>query len=352
MSSYFDFSVERQREDGKGWSLIAHSDYRSDLEVINPYILKGIFWDTDKFQKYASLKDDLTKGTILQFSEKIERVSLPADEKDPWYKIKKETLDNENYPYKYEKQARNFNFEKNGMLSTLNDLKQKLEYKWNEIEIPFDEKVINEKIDKFSWLFNYELEENEEIKKEIEEKKTIDFFIEKGCAERFRFSPHSSFQDKRIVYVSFDTIWDAEQFLKYQAFKDSEIPTCIEPFVKSYQYYNGSKEVVQYQLKDVKISNYDDIIALINEVEKSLNRYKKACTVENLAKTFIQDNFIENASEEDLKTQLGKDLKKFVKGVDSCEDEEYEEELETQLTELRLLARFVGSNGRLIWIIE
>jgi hypothetical protein len=352
MSSYFDFSVERQREDGKGWSLIAHSDYRSDLEVINPYILKGIFWDTDKFQKYASLKDDLTKGTILQFSEKIERVSLPADEKDLWYKTKKEILDDEDYPYKYEKQARNFNFEENGLLSTLNDLKQKLEYKWNEIEIPFDEKVINEKIDKFSWLFNYELEENEEIKKAIEEKKTIDFFIEKGCAERFRFSPHAPFQDKRIVYVSFDTIWDAEQFLKYQAFPNQEMPTCIEPFVKSHRYYKDSKEVVQYRLKDIKISNYDDIIALIKEVEKSLKRYKKACTVENLAKTFIQDNFIENASEEDLKTQLGKDLKKFVKGAEAYEDEEYEEELENQLTELRLLARFVGSNGRLIWIIE
>lgn len=351
MSSYFDFSVERQREDGKGWSLIAQSDYRSDLEVINPYILKGVFWDTDKFHKYASLKDDLTKGTILQFSEKIERVSLPADEKDLWYKTKKEILEDEDYPYKYEKQVCKFNFEENGLLSTLNTLKQKLEYKWNEIEIPFDEKVINEKIDKFSWLFNYELEENEEIKKEIEEKKTIDFFIEKGCAKRFSYSPHSEKQDSRIVYISFDTIWDAEQFLKYQAFPNQEIPTCIEPFVKSYRYYNGSKEVVQYRLKDVKISTYDDIIALIKEVEKSLNRYKKACTVENLAKTFIRD-FIESADEEDLKTQLGKDLKNFVKGEDSCEDEEYEEELENQLTELKLLARFVGSNGRLIWIIE
>ena len=313
--------------------------------------MKGVFWSTDKFQKYASLKDDLTKGTILQFSEKIERVSLPADEKDLWYKTKKEILDDEDYPYKYEKQVSKFNFEENGLLSTLNTLKQKIEYKWNEIEIPFDEKVINEKIDKFSWLFNYELEENEEIKKEIEEKKTIDFFIEKGCAKRFSYSPHSEKQDSRIIYISFDTIWDAEQFLKYQAFPNQEIPTCIEPFVKSYQYYNGSKEVVQYKLKDVKISTYDDILELIKEVEKSLNWYKKACTVENLAKTFIRD-FIENASEEDLKTQLGKDLKKFVKGVDSCEDEEYEEELETQLTELRLLARFVGSNGRLIWIIE
>lgn len=351
MSSYFDFSVERYREDEKRWSLIAQSNYNGDLEVINPYILKGVFWSTDKFHKYASLEDDLTKGTILQFSEKIERVTLPTDEKDLWYKTKKEILDDEDYPYKYEKQTCKFNFEETGLLSTLNTLKQKLEYKWNEIGIPFDEKVINEKIDKFSWLFNYELEENEEIKKAIEEKKTIDFFIEKGCAKRFSYSPHSEKQDSRIIYISFDTIWDAEQFLKYQAFKDSEIPTCIEPFVKSYRYYKGSKEVVQYRLKDVKISTYDDIIALIKEVEKSLNRYKKACTVENLAKTFIRD-FIESASEEDLKTQLGKDLKKFVKGEDSCEDEEYEEELESQLTELRMLARFVGSNGRLIWIIE
>ena len=347
MSSYFDFSVERYREDEKRWSLIAQSDYRSDLEVINPYILKGIFWDTDKFHKYASLKDDLTKETILQFSEKIERVSLPADEKDLWYKTKKEILDDEDYPYKYEKQVSKFNFEENGLLSTLNTLKQKLEYRWNEIEIPFDEKVINEKIDKFSWLFNYELEENEEIKKGIEEKKTIDFFIEKGCAKRFSYS-----LNKKIIYVSFDTIWDAEQFLKYQVFPNQEIPTCKEqPFIRIYQYYNGSKEVVQYRLKDVKISTYDDIIALIKEVEKSLNRYKKACTVENLAKTFIQ-GFIDEADEEDLKTQLGKDLKKFAKGGDIYEDEEYEEELETQLTELRLLARFVGSNGRLIWIIE
>lgn len=345
MSSYFDFSVERQREDGKGWSLIVQSDYRSDLEVINPYILKSVFWDTDKFQRYASLSDDLTKGTVLQFGEKIERESLPADKKDFWYKTKKEIIDAEDYPYKYEKQIFKFNFEKNGLLSTLNTLKQKVEYKWNEIEIPFDEKVINEKIDKFSYLFNYELEENEEIKKAIDEKKTIDFFIEKGYAKRFSYS-------QEVVYISFDTIWDAEQFLKYQAFKDLEIPVCKEPFIKSYKYYKDLKEVVQYRLKDVKISNYDDILSMIEEVEKSLKSYRKTCTVENLAKTFIQDNFIDNASEEDLKTQLGKDLKKFVKGADAYEDEEYKEELESQITELKLLARFVGSNGRLIWTID
>ena len=57
MSVYFDFTVERKNNDGK-WICVAKSSY-DELEILNPYILKRVFWDVD-FARKCSFRSSMS----------------------------------------------------------------------------------------------------------------------------------------------------------------------------------------------------------------------------------------------------------------------------------------------------
>ena len=68
MSTYFDFTVERKYKDE--WVCIAKSNYDDDLDVINPWILKGAFWDADFSEDINCLNEKFSNETFYNFSHK------------------------------------------------------------------------------------------------------------------------------------------------------------------------------------------------------------------------------------------------------------------------------------------
>lgn len=350
MSSYLDFSVERlvKAEDGTtSWKCIGKSNYSEDIDIINPYILKGAFWDTDCFQHFAGFDDRLSKESLLMFGTKIEKIDIPASENDFWYKAKKKLYDTPEYPYKYKLvELKRPVTSSSNLEDELHDLKNDIRYKWNDIWVPFTEEVVNENLEKFISIMNLESDNVQEVINKTEELKKCKTFAE--CSKE-KFSNVRFVAETGSVYIKFTTVSEALNTIQH--YLNLKNLALFDYIIICNYVDEDSKLVPQYSFENVRISNYDDIQAMIHEFEKSLADLEKRASAENLAKSIISE-ILEDISEEDQSTKLYEALKDYVDVDYSSEDSEWKEELQSQLEELKLLARFVGKNGRLIWEIS
>lgn len=350
MSSYLDFSVERlvKAEDSTtSWKCIGKSNYSEDIDIINPYILKGAFWDTDCFQHFANFGDRLSKESLLMFGTKIEKIDMPSSENDFWYKSKKKLYDAPDYPYKYKiVELKRPIVSLSNLEDELHDLKNDVRYKWNDIWVPFAEEIVNENLEKFISIMNLESDNVQEVINKTEELKKCKTFAE---CNKEKFSNVRFVAETGSVYIKFATVSEALNTIQhYLKLKNLTLFDYI--IICNYVDEDG-KLIPQYSFENVRISNYDDIQAMIHEFEKSLADLEKRASAENLAKSIISE-ILEDISEEDQSTKLYEALKDYVDVDYSSEDSEWKEELQSQLEELKLLARFVGKNGRLIWEIS
>ena len=77
MSTYFDFTIERPH--GNEWICVGQSFYDENLDIINPWILKGAFWDAD-FSEDINSVTNITDTTFCNFAHKINH-----DDYSDWY---------------------------------------------------------------------------------------------------------------------------------------------------------------------------------------------------------------------------------------------------------------------------
>ena len=68
MSTYFDFTIERPHKNE--WICVGQSFYDEDLDVINPWILKGAFWDADFSEDINALDEKFSNETFYEFAHK------------------------------------------------------------------------------------------------------------------------------------------------------------------------------------------------------------------------------------------------------------------------------------------
>jgi ethanolamine utilization cobalamin adenosyltransferase len=109
--------------------------------------------------------------------------------------------------------------------------------------------------------------------------------------------------------------------------------------------YEGVK---QYELRG-RVSYDKDIESLIADIDKRIENLKNVKKAEEIAKKYISDILLDY--EDDSSTELYKRLSEYSKESEEYDDD-YFNDLINEKDELRLLLRFIGENGRLIWNIE
>lgn len=333
MSSYFDYTIEQPVPEG--WRVTAKSTYE-DNEVVNPYILKGAFWDTDCYD--YNLKD-LSAESLLGFTEKVGTYN--QKEKDVFkekgvesYITVPTTSDSGNVK---EEVIRNLK-----LLS--NDYRTKSRDTALGVKLSGIAKYWH--IFKDSYL-RY-LDEELNTASESVSIETLTNWILEGKIENLILTGSGCF------WVC-NHPWEAITYLRdHRCLKDIPDPSeLLTGSVAQVIYSKDGKEIPQYRIrKSVRRSTTDDVDDMILEMRKSIEAIKKSNSVENLVKVSIRDLVEEKATEEDKSTNLYKELLKYCGEAEAFGDDEYLEELELQLTELIKLRSLMGTEGRLFWSIE
>lgn len=358
MSSYLDFSVERKTD--KGWKQIYSTDYDDDIEVVSPYVLKPVFWDTDCFQKFADFEDELTLETLCMHGIKIERVPNPEDDDSYSAQWNKETYNSKSYPYKYKP----FIFTSLALYfpGTGSDKKQALIEQFKLLcksERKFVDTLIGvsiEGIDKhLDVLIDYLHLKAGKTCKDVSDYQVLkDQILRKGTIKDDLDKFDDLIEHQGEYYMLVSTPYVAITLVRdYPVFKDEVLAKDVltgRYGLVQYQDDTG-KTVRQYTLGDAKISTKEDLARLAKEVEDSISNAEKANSVDNLVKDRIRD-FLDDAKDSDLETELGQKLAEYTDDTESTFTDDYIEDCKVQLEELRVLIRLVGDNGRLIWNID
>lgn len=311
MSSYFDFTVERKI--GDRWEFVAKSNY-NDLDIINPYILKHPFWDAD-FSEILDESCNMTDKSFLMFSEKTESESFDGYE-----------LINVNDSWNVE--------------HALYEMSKDVRYKNNDVCLCLGLSTImdnKEFLSKVACFKGDDLYEVINKQKEIRDAENIDDLI-----ALIKETENIKFDSSSLIKIIFhDSPYTILQNIKYvELYKIN--------FVKVYSVSYGKK---QYVLNG-KISYKNDIKHMISEIDKTLERYENFKKAENVAKTYIADILYEFENDEkENSTKLYKCLSEYCADSEMYDSDEIED-LESQKEELKLLLKFIGDNGRLIWKIE
>lgn len=326
MSSYFDYVVERKVD--SNWHFVAKSTYE-DNEAINPYILKGLFWDTE-FQEYVP--DDISSETKLEFYEKIgvydkrELEVLKSATKILTSPIatngKEHTIDALKYLCKhYSTKFREtlIRVDLDGIVRYWNNVKTFLRFRDADCDDVSIEKLK-------SWIKNGLIENLIETK----------YGYQLVCE-----SPYAA-----IMYIR-----------DYGMFKGIENPSEILIGEACQVVYldENEKEIPQYHLKrSARCSTTKDIDLMIDELKADIERIKKSNTLENIVRDEIRNLVNERATEEDKNTNLYKELMEYCGEDEVYGDEEYLQELEDQLLEVEKIRAIMGpaKTGRIIWRIE
>jgi len=301
MSSYFNFTIERQDEHNN-WICVGKSFYDDNLDIISPYILKHVFYDEER----NGIKlEDLSKESFNMFTYKIDKYS----NEHPY-----------NFPYKVDDTE----------IKDIKDIESIMETEDRNNDLclwfDYDYLVNNEKLIK---MFTVCEESYTDTKDLMEKTKNIVITVPGGLTGIvFNMSPFSLIE-----------------LMKYNNTLKEAVP-----YIKGYSvvdYYKDHKLVKQYYY-DYNVSYYKDIVRICGENELKITWYKKNNDANNIAKGIVADILEEYP--EDKNTKLYKRLKKYSKGA-SDYDSEYINELLQNRHELELLKDFMGENGRLIWNI-
>ncbi len=326
MGSYFDYVVERKVD--SNWSFVAKSTYE-DNEAINPYILRGLFWDTE-FQE--RVPDDISSETKLEFYERIgvyDRKELDV------LRNATKTLTNpiavhgkmrainvleylcKHYSSKFRKTL--IRVDLDGIVKYWSNVKPFLRFK--------DADLVDVSVEKLkSWIKDGLIENLVETK----------YGYQLVCE-----SPYAA-----IMYIR-----------DYGMLKDVEDPSEIlvgEVCQVTYLDKDGN-EIPQYHLKrSARCSTTRDIDSMIDELKADIERVKKSNTIENIVRDEIRNLVNELATEEDKNTNLYKELIEYCGEDEVYGDEEYLQELENQLHEVEKIRAIMGptETGRVIWRIE
>lgn len=332
MSSYFDYVIE-QPEAGI-WKAAFKSTY-ADKEFINPYILKGAFWDTDL---YSYDFKDLSPETLLMFTEKLgvynqkEKEALKA--KDVTVTILPPITAVSTDAYVKEE-----------VLSVLRLLANNYQTKSRDTLVGVKLSGVAKYWGRFRGYVSYT---DMSLNTHPVDEHTLENWIAAG-------------KIANIVSIGNEYYWLCESpwhatinIRDYGILKDISDPSeVLTGSVTQYLYNKDGKELLQYQMKrSARMSTTEDIDDMILDIRKNIEELKKASSTENLVKVGIQAILEEKATEEDKATNLYKELLKFCEGADEYIDDDYREELGAQLNELIKLRAAMGTEGRLIWGIE
>lgn len=334
MSSYFDYVVERLED--AHWKFAAKSTYADD-EAINPYTLKDVFWDTE-FQNGVPI--DITNEAKSEFCEKVGTYN--RKEKD----VFKNAIVEITIPICVDRGDI-----KAGVLYNLDILSKDYRTKFRDTLI----RIYLDGIAKY-WKDVKTYLHFADCDEEIYNKETVDVnelrnWIDKGVIDNI-FKINDTYQ------FACETPYSAILHLRgYNMLKTVESPTEILVGEISQVIYNDKdgNEIPQYKLKhSTRCSTTKDVDLMIDYLKADIERIKKSNTTENLARDIIRNLINERANEEDKETNLYKELMSYCGEEEVYGDEEYLQELETQLHEVEKIRSVMGPSGkgRLIWGIS
>ena len=332
MSSYFDYVIE-QPENGI-WKATVKSTY-ADKEAINPYILKGAFWDTNLYNYDFK---GLSPEAMLMFTEKIGAFNQKEKE---IFKARDVTVTLLT-PITAESTDK---YVKEEVLSVLKLLANNYQTKSRDTLVGVKLSGIAKYWEKFRGYLSYT---DMSLNNHPVDEQTLENWIAAGKITNIVpiFNEY---------YLLCETPWHATINIRdYGVLKDISDPSeVLTGSVTQYIYNKDGKELLQYRMKSsARISTTEDIDDMILDIRENIEELRKSSSTENLVKVGIRNILEEKATEEDRSTNLYKELSKLCEDADDYIDDEYRKELEEQLNELIKLRAAMGTEGRLIWGIE
>ena len=295
MSSYFDFTVERLK-DGKRID-IANSWTDCELAVINPYVLKALFWESGECSfPLSSHEKEASIQTIRQFGRKIKMSETEMKE----------------YPYDKTLKRESWNIvDKKKALDWLEKISES-ESKFDDIALYFSNK---------------------------EKNKRKKFSEELGCNKFWSSVFFDGFLWK-------EGAWSLHERLKYDPSFEDGIGFERIGLVS---YWNNENENVKQWVLEGNVSDKEDLEIMARHLTSDIENAKRCNESAELAKREVKEILDEFEGDD---SEIYKRFKEFCGGADGYYDLEYIDELKAQLDELRLLIHFVGDDGILCWNIQ
>lgn len=368
MSSYLEFVIEYKKKDGN-WRNFYQTTYDEATEIINPYCLKSLFWDTDHFSGYASSLNDLSDKSKCMFGEKIDEVNpFRKGLASVFVKYDKEIYDKPTYPYKH-----HFKIKKEGMsrqfageefreyiLNYLEHLMEKSETRFNKTWIEVNPEGLKKHFKEFSGYFDLSidnLEEYEKVRYDLMENpdKVVDCLnpVNNIHFTNIYFDNNGG---KNIYCWTMGTPYEWIEAIEYQpAFKDfTAAAELFGDFFGQIVFTNPNKEsaeVPQFEIgSEVKVSYKNDVEAMLDGVKRELEEAEHSRDADNAAKAKVKE-FLDDY-EDDSKTDLYKALEEWVGDVENVATLEYINELKEQILHLTNLNTIMKEDSRLIWGIS
>lgn len=326
MSSYLNFTIERKNENDN-WVCVAESTYDENLDIINPYILKPIFFDTDCYQIEDS---EISEQAWYKFTSKIERQEQYGTD----------------YPYQYKYILPEI-FDTPDRKTAIETLEKicHSKNKHNDLLLKCD--ISNIDVNKDALLTIFSFISSSESTIDTNSMNLYHQFVEEKNNEKLKeiLSKIGNVTQNIFTFLYDDSPFSLLETLKYNCyFRDYSIIRSISLV----DYYDSGIKLRQYEY-DYKISYRKDIQYMLKEIEKQIKTYELNNKAENIAKEYIAD--ILEGYDHERNTELYKKLKKYCKNYTESDDEYYEE-LMSQKAELEKVLMFMGNNGRMLWSID
>lgn len=378
MSSYLDISLEKQIHEGR-WEHIVDLNQCDERSLIDSGILRDVFRDTEYFDHYASV-EEVTLRTARNFAEKIsksQKYFRNMDESNP------------NYPYKYKKTRRilvellwsdfpkfsEIHMQCNDELN-LTVSNQNLEPIDKVVRV-FDSMVkdvwsayldVGIDIDPTQWYLIKDFLKPSQKAYDLGE----EWFDKVNTELDFINAAKEGYYDNIYVvknevsgssfYFTFENPYEASQFVKYTLSKALEkqnagIDTLSNGGLVSFVYVDdekGKRVVPQYTLEQgTAISYPKDLNSMLKDLEKELKQIEESKTQNAIISRALREATAE-LEEKDFDNELGEIVKDLMNTDSEFDDysREYEEEIQSQIEELKTLIKMVGEEGRIIWSVN
>lgn len=304
MSSYLDLSVERNTKEG--WKHIYSASYEEGMEIINCRVLRDFFAETEHYDAYAmAYSTNLTEETLLNLAMKIEEKGFlsPIREDSPYY------------PYKYRRVETLV-----GDCLSKDEIVAELEKMTHSIKTRFNHVIVLVKPENYDDVV-----------------KTNAMMSSVGLRCGMIFSqPYHAFNALTNDTKLEDKDWfDGIVYCDYVNDKTGE---SVNQYIMS---------------QHSKISTYKNLLAMKEEVEKSIAKVKESMN-DNVRLSKLLARETEGVTDDDWDTSLGHIIKDLIGNDSEFTDytDEYLEGLETTKAELEKLILITGENGRVIWSIS
>ncbi len=378
MSSYLDISLEKQIREGK-WEHIVDLNQCDERSLINSGILRDVFRDTEYFDHYAST-DEVTLRTARNFAEKISKSQRYFRNMD---------ADNSNYPYKYKKTRRflveslwdDFPKFSEIHMQCNDELKPEVSYQnlesIDKVVKVFDSMVkdiwsafldVGIDIDPTQWHLIKDFLKPSQKAYDLEKEWVGNVNTESD----FINAAKEGYYDNIYVvtsnvtgqnyYLTFESPYEASQFVKYTLAKALEkqnagIDDLSNGSLVSFQYVDaekGNKSIPQYTLEQgTAISYPKDLELMLKDLEKELLQIEESKTQNAIISRALREA-TEDLEEKDFDNKLGEIVKDLMNTDSEFDDysREYEEEIQSQIKELKILIKITGEEGRIIWSVN